>query len=429
MTPPIFPRMLAPTARCGARGRRWPLAPALLLIISATLLPAGGLAEPEPRACFACGDGITGDALLNVLLFVPFGAALAAAGFGAVATTAAGLLLSAAVETAQLWIPGRFSTLSDLLANTAGAAAGWLLVRHGRAAVHTRRRRRALGTAAVLLPIASAAATAALLAPAIRVGEPPVGRWTPEWPGRPPYDGRLVDVRVGDVFIPPAPIPAARRSTALFLAGEALVVSAEAGGPSRQRLPIFDMVADGDVLLLLASDGPDAVFRFRTRAAALGFDHPELRYRGALRDVSPGAPLRIEVRRGAPRWCIAVNSVERCDFAYSVADGWALLKYRGGMPPAIERAIGWLWLAGLAFPAGLLVLPGARVLRGSVILAAVAGLSALAPGLAYSTAALVPLAGGFVLGATARISLLQRYRCVARKHQETAVEPARESTK
>jgi VanZ family protein len=281
------------------RRRRWPLAPALLLILVATLLPAGGLAEPEPRVCIACGDGVTGDALLNILLFVPFGAALAFAGFGGVATAVAGLLLSAAVETAQLWIPGRFSTLSDVLANASGAAAGWLLVRHGRAVVRTHGRRRALGVGAVVLPVASAAATALLLAPAMTADEPVVARWTPEWPGRPAYEGRVTDARIGDVFLPPAPSAASREAASLFLAGEALVITAEAGAPSGQRAPIFDVMADAEVLILLAADGPDAVFRFRTRAAALGFDQPELRYRGALRNVPPGAPLRVEVRRSA----------------------------------------------------------------------------------------------------------------------------------
>ncbi len=94
------------------------------------------------------------EASSNVVMFVPFGllgVPLAAAvrrrrplWTTALAVAVAGVTLSAAIETAQLAIPGRVSTLQDVLLNGAGAlvgaavAAGVLLLVSGR---QDRRRR------------------------------------------------------------------------------------------------------------------------------------------------------------------------------------------------------------------------------------------------------------------------------------------------
>lgn len=69
--------------------------------------------------------------LANVALFVPFGAvAVLALPLRAPSTAStamvigAGALSSVAIECAQLWIPGRVSTISDVIANTLGTALG-----------------------------------------------------------------------------------------------------------------------------------------------------------------------------------------------------------------------------------------------------------------------------------------------------------------
>jgi glycopeptide antibiotics resistance protein len=70
----------------------------------------------------------------NVLLFLPFGAALRFRGFGIRTTAVLGLLVSGAVEGAQLlFVSGRTTSVDDLLLNTTGAVIGnalasrWLL--------------------------------------------------------------------------------------------------------------------------------------------------------------------------------------------------------------------------------------------------------------------------------------------------------------
>jgi glycopeptide antibiotics resistance protein len=66
----------------------------------------------------------------NVVMFVPFGVlAMTAYRWTRVwSTTLAGLATSALIEGVQLFLPTRFATVSDLVANTAGAFLGALAV-------------------------------------------------------------------------------------------------------------------------------------------------------------------------------------------------------------------------------------------------------------------------------------------------------------
>lgn len=78
------------------------------------------------------------DVLINFTGFIPFGILYILMPFGgrgvwkALAAIAAGFFLSLAIESAQVFLPGRFSQLSDLVLNTAGAGVGALASHHWR---------------------------------------------------------------------------------------------------------------------------------------------------------------------------------------------------------------------------------------------------------------------------------------------------------
>lgn len=78
---------------------------------------------------------------LNILFFMPFGAlGRRATGRGAVTIAALGLILSAGVESAQVFTRDRIPSTADLVANTSGALAGaWAAT--GRATGRERLRR------------------------------------------------------------------------------------------------------------------------------------------------------------------------------------------------------------------------------------------------------------------------------------------------
>ena len=68
------------------------------------------------------------DFLVNVLFYIPLGAALLAllgGGFRALpAAVASGTLLSVAIECIQYWTPGRYNTLNDVVSNCLGTVIG-----------------------------------------------------------------------------------------------------------------------------------------------------------------------------------------------------------------------------------------------------------------------------------------------------------------
>jgi glycopeptide antibiotics resistance protein len=94
-------------------------------ILGVTLSPVSG---PNDVQLLPWTQPNTFNAVGNVILFAPFGGALALLGRRHLAATLAGLALSAAIETIQLAIPGRTTSTADVVWNTLGAALGWALV-------------------------------------------------------------------------------------------------------------------------------------------------------------------------------------------------------------------------------------------------------------------------------------------------------------
>ena len=109
-----------------------------LLVVTAviTLAPFRFAGPVEPRLAWLVNPG---DVVANVLLFVPLGflyriSAHPAARPGHWPTIGAALLVSATLETLQIFLPGRYPSPVDVLSNTLGAGLGsWL---HARIAAH-----------------------------------------------------------------------------------------------------------------------------------------------------------------------------------------------------------------------------------------------------------------------------------------------------
>jgi VanZ like family len=88
------------------------------------LVPFVQMAGPPPVPATEFVMNVGG----NAMLFLPLGAALGALGFRIRTTVLVAFSLSALVETSQLFIPGRTTSVNDLLLNTLGALLGRLLV-------------------------------------------------------------------------------------------------------------------------------------------------------------------------------------------------------------------------------------------------------------------------------------------------------------
>lgn len=331
------------------------VAAAALAIAALTLFPVGDAPRRPMELCLFCGERGLADAILNVFLFVPLGAALALGAASAGRAALLGAAFSAGIELCQHVVPGRDPSPADIVFNTLGTALGFVVLRSAPGWLHPPPRRAAgLLAAAVALPLAVVLAGGWLLAPALPRSVY-YGQWTAdlgylEW-----YRGRVAAAWVGDV-----PVPSWRmerespRLRALLLEGAPIRVAGTAGPPPPSLAPVFSIYDDRQREVVLAGiDGEDAVFRFRTRSTALRMDQPDLRVPGAFRGVRPGDRLRLAVARRGRGYCVEGNTAAACSLGFTVADTWSVLVFPSSLPAAGRRMVGLLWMAGLFFFAGL----------------------------------------------------------------------------
>jgi len=106
--------------------KRATLAALLVLVLGVTLHPSHGPSYVA-LAPWGARQMTTVNVVGNIALFALPSAALWWLGFSLRRTVVAGFGLSLAIELIQLAIPGRTTATADVLCNTVGAVAGWLL--------------------------------------------------------------------------------------------------------------------------------------------------------------------------------------------------------------------------------------------------------------------------------------------------------------
>jgi hypothetical protein len=322
----------------------------LLLILFATLSP-GQWSETEsyPQG----QDPRIADALLNMALFVPFGAALGHRSRSAFGVLLVGVLLSSAIEITQLGVPGRVTSLEDVLSNAVGLVAGWVLWRT--APIWVRPDPKVAGWLALVAAFIASAVlglTGLLLGPSF----PPTkyfGGWTHAFGHLRVYRGQVLEASVGGAGIPSGPVPHSQELRSKLVAGETLRVRAVTGPPVAGLAALVSVHDERrHEVLLLGADWEDLVYRFRTRAAAVGLDSPDLRVPGALRGIRAKEPLMLIVAPERNGYCIEVNRTATCGIGFTAGSGWTLLLYGQGPPRWTYGFLNVLWIAGLSVPVG-----------------------------------------------------------------------------
>jgi len=333
------------------------LAAIWLVVVAALTLspqPTGhhGPALQLLSACLICGDRGTSDALLNLLLLAPLGLLLNERGWRPLRVVGTALLISASIEFAQHFIPGRYSNLGDVVWNTTGAwvaAVLWSARRRwlpGNAHDAARLRKLAILTAPLVTLMFGW-----LMAPDWPA-EPYWGQWTPALGFMAQYRGSVVSARLDSTPLPSRRLPARQHPRSLLLRDWTIEAKVVKGPPTAGLAPIVN-IYDGEQqeVTMLAALGEDLVYRERTRTRQLRFDDPARWAPGALSAVAPGDTMQVGVvRRGTSR-CLVVNGSEACP-AFTPGRAWALLLPFQPWPAWARESLDAAWMFALFLPVG-----------------------------------------------------------------------------
>ena len=184
------------------------LCASLVLIVLATLSPLDRSTAPVVRWCLGCGPIWLADAISNLILFAPLGAALTLCGVRVSRTVCIAATFSLAIELLQASgvAGGRTAALADVITNSTGSLAGACVVA-GRALLlrPSRRAARWLLVAWSSMLLANVAITRWALAPfgnVSAVAAPAVPSTLPFTPGYGWYSALIDSASINGVAIP-----------------------------------------------------------------------------------------------------------------------------------------------------------------------------------------------------------------------------------
>jgi VanZ family protein len=329
----------------------------------ATLLPEPGIAVGS-RFCFVCGSLGGVNSVLNVLLFLPLGIGLALSGLPAKRALLAMCALSALIETAQFFvIPGRYSTIGDVLTNTLGGALGFALGRY--AALWLRpppqaARNLAVGWATIWLAIQviSNFGFALSLPDSHYYGQ--IARVLANFAV---FPGQVLTASIGDVRIPNTALADSRRVQRLLLASATVTTTVVPAEPTRKMAPIVRIADDRKKeIVLMAQDGEHLIFGVHTGAAVLRLRPPLFDLPGAFPTrVSnaefPSDTLRLSGRYAARDVTMNVqgrSATHHRRISLTSSLGWTFwLPFQWLIEGTrAELVVSWIWFACLAIPLG-----------------------------------------------------------------------------
>jgi hypothetical protein len=220
--------------------------------------------------CLVCGlvGGVS--AILNVFLFVPLGIGLALSGWSAKRALIAMCALSVLIETAQLVIPGRDSTLGDVLTNSFGGALGFAIGRYAFALLRPSPRLAlalCIGWSALWLGIQTISGFG--LSPAIPTANY-YGQIAPRLGNFEQFHGRVLRASIADIGLSDTRFENNAEVRDLLLRGATVATTVVPSSPTHGLAPIIRVADERDrEIALLAQSGKDLVFGVRTGAEVL----------------------------------------------------------------------------------------------------------------------------------------------------------------
>ena len=347
-------RMSSPT-RASAGLRNAALVGGLFFIAAATLVPSFGNRRPTVgSACVLCGEFGTPDLVLNILLFIPFGIAMGMRRIPAIRALGIALALSAVIESIQLVLPGRSSTLRDVLTNAIGGGLGALIALRLAGWLEPGRRALVLHWLFTILAVGSVGLTGALLRPALSEG-PYFAHWVPDHDYLANWTGELDSVYIDGRSVPPGRIRDTGPLRAAIASGADIRIKGRSGAPTRRLNGIFTIAdAEEREILLVGGIGDDLVVRSRRLAAMFRLHYPHAQFGDLLGSGAVGTPFELVVRGDlVDGSCAKVDGNRDCSLPPPAGSVWSLFLPMQTTPPVQQRLFDLLTFFCLTFPVAL----------------------------------------------------------------------------
>ncbi|MBP6442605.1 MAG: VanZ family protein [Gemmatimonadales bacterium] len=394
----------------GRRVGALPLVLASLAVISLTTLGANPAQADRVAetgwSCLVCGDAGTTDVLLNLLLFLPLGIGLRLCGWNGRRAVIAMALFSLGIEATQaLALAGRDASLSDILANSLGGAAGWwgwprAATWRTRSLAHHRR------GAALMIGLSTMVwlATGWGLRPNGSDAGPWVGQPLHRWRGHDPFPGTLQRVTVNRIDVPNDPLsstPDLTDSVALTLD-----LTRHDAAPSDRPISLLRVVDGNQKLQLSVTQRGEALLvTARAQASRWRVRTPAWRFEGVMA-IPPEVPWqlawrwlgdRVELRSGP----MTGDGVQVQAIALSIGLGWVFVHPFAaaiGAPEPYRWTALWLALFGVSIGWCLGWLPRRDALLGAALTTLAFAGASLATGLPVQSAEVALLLGWLSAG-------------------------------
>lgn len=363
-----------PERRVGIRLSTFGVAAIYLLALGLLVLlpqPVQDLSNLEAQG--SLGIGWLADALRNILLFVPLGAGVRFATGSSLRALSLGAALAITFELLQTFIPGRFSSPVDIVANTVGAWLGaWMMGHRARLLAPSPRQ------AARLAGIATLMAASILILGTLALGPATpdtryFGGHTPQLAHLAHYQGQVLQARVGDSPIPDAGLVDDQAALKRSLQSEKSIRIRFRRGPAPARLaPLVTLHDDLQrEILLVGLEGDDLVVRRWMHGTAWGLENPAHRWPVALAPNRVGEVTELELALEGLRARARVDERALADHAWSPARIWALVLPRDIASEASARILDAVCIAVLTLPVAFYA---RRAIVGFPVLAALTAL-------------------------------------------------------
>ena len=330
----------------------------LLFIAVLTLAPQYNTIKPPPSLCILCGGDSVLDAILNVFLFIPFGVGLRLAGLSRRRVFAIGFVTTVTVELLQLAIPGRDTSLGDVITNTLGTVIGVLLADIWRVVLlPSHREARWLAGGWTLLWVLVLTASAELAHISLP-GTSAWGVWDPGLLHHDRFPGRVIAATAGGLPTPDS-ISALSDDVRRRLSSDSVVVRATVvGALLTMQVSAIATIADykrAEIFMLGQRRG-SLIFSLRMRTADARVETPVIRLDSVFPRHRSATPDTVLVAGGLIHnqlWISAErNGVTReRTLPVDAGLGWSYFipfDYEYG---AEAPWLTVLWLAGLSAPA------------------------------------------------------------------------------